>query len=180
MRKQLTIVAVAVALSAFSMAHAGEQDAYAGVAADAVSTGAALATPGIVEANPLGWVTLPIRMAVIAHAKTLPREEGQPIMDAVSASSWAAAANNLLVLAGAGPAAPIVGIVVGYALWKNGERERDFWSACAVHKRLEPSVNCQFRAWKPEEVVAIAQQQQAQRLAAAATQQPMLAAVASN
>jgi hypothetical protein len=106
---------------------------------------------------------------VIEHAKTLPREEGQPLMDAVSATSWGAAANNLLMLAGASAAAPVVGIAVGYAIWKRGENEREFWNLCAVHKQMDPQVTCQFRAWKPQEVMAIAQQRQDERLAAAQT-----------
>jgi hypothetical protein len=167
MRKQLCTVAISMALA--SAAFAGEQEAYSGTAADAVTTGAALATPGLGEANPLGWVTVPIRMAVIEHAKTLPREEGQPLMDAVSATSWGAAANNLLMLAGASAAAPVVGIAVGYAIWKRGENEREFWNLCAVHKQMDPQVTCQFRAWKPQEIMAIAQQQQDERLAAAQT-----------
>jgi len=174
MKKQLTQLAqlaiAAIALNAASVAHAGEQDAaYGGIAADAVSTGAALAAPGIAEANPLGWVTLPIRLAVIQHAKSLPREEGQPIVDAVSASSWGAAANNLLILAGAGPAAPLVAIAVGYAVWKSGETERQFWSACAVHKQFDANIKCEFRPWKREEVVAMAQQQADLRVAVAAS-----------
>jgi hypothetical protein len=164
MKKQLVVAALV--LNALSVAHASEQDAYAGVAADAASTAASLAVPGIAETNPLGWATLPIRLAVIEHAKTLPKEEGKPIMDAVSASGWGAAANNLLVLAGAGPAAPVVGIALGYAMWKQGETEREFWRMCAVHKRFDPQVKCDFKPWKAEELVRIAQaQQDAQRLA---------------
>lgn len=190
MKKQMIALVASMAIA--SMAAAAEQDAYVGVAADVATTGAALATPGIGEANPLGWMTVPIRLAIIEHAKTLPREEGQPMMDAVSASGWGAAANNLLVLAGASAAAPIVGIAIGYAVWKKGESEREFWHMCAAHKAMEsnPAMKCEYRAWKPEEVVRMAQEVQAQRLAAAnaravkvagdATTKPVLAAVASS
>jgi hypothetical protein len=188
MRKQLSALAISIAM--VSAAAAGEGEAYVGTAADALTTGAALTAPGLGEANPLGWATLPIRMAVIEHAKTLPREEGQPIMDAVSASSWGAAANNLLMLAGATSVAPVIGIAVGYAVWKKGETEREFWRLCAVHKQFDPQVKCNFRAWKPEEVFRLAQEQQEQRIAAAqagamvkvaanATERPVLAPVAS-
>ena len=187
MRKQLTAVALSIVF--MSAAVAGEQEAYVGTAADAATTGAALAMPGFGEANPLGWMTVPIRMAMIERAKALPREEGQPLMDAVSASSWGATANNLLMLAGASAAAPVVGIAVGYAVWKKGETEREFWRMCAVHKQFDPKLQCQFRAWKPEEVVRVAQEQYEQRLAAQqaasavkvaarATEQPLLAPVA--
>lgn len=179
MKKQMiaAMLSMAVASGAFA---AGEQEAYVGTAADAATTGAALAMPGLGEANPLGWMTVPIRMAVIEHAKTLPREEGQPMMDAVSAASWGAAANNLLMLAGASVAAPVVGLAVGYVVWKKGETEREFWDLCAVHKQMDPQVTCQFRAWKPEEIVRIAQEQQAQRLAAAPASLVKVAARASD
>jgi hypothetical protein len=36
---------------------------------------------------------------------------------------------------------------------------------------MDPQVKCEFRAWKPEEVIRIAQEQQAQRIAAAAQSQ---------
>jgi hypothetical protein len=175
MRKQLTAVVISIAF--VSAAAAGEQEAYVGTAADAATTGAALATPGLAETNPLGWATVPIRMALIEHAKTLPREEGQPVIDAVSASSWGATANNLLMLAGAGTVAPVIGIAVGYAMWKKGETEREFWHMCALHQKLDPGVKCQFRAWKADEVIRVAQEQQAQRIAAA--QAPMLAQVSA-
>ena len=68
MKKQLVVAAVLVS-GALSMAHAGEQEAVSGVAADAASTAAALATPGIAEANPQGWATQPIRQAIIEHEK---------------------------------------------------------------------------------------------------------------
>jgi hypothetical protein len=168
MRKQMIAATLSMVLA--SMAAAGEQEAYVGVAADAVSTGAALATPGLAEANPLGWATVPLRMAIIEHAKSLPREKGQPMMDAVSASGWGAAANNLLVLAGASAAAPLAGLAVGYAVWKSGETEREFWRMCAVHKSMDPQVKCEFRAWKADEVVRMAQEYQAQRVAAAQAQ----------
>ena len=143
MNKQLVTAALSLAFA--SGAAAGAPDAYGGIAADAITTGLALSGPGIVETNPLGWATVPIRLAVMEHAKSLPREQGQPIMDALSAGGWGAAINNLLVLAGTGPAAPVVGLAVGYAVWKQGEREREFWQLCAVHRTMDPGVKCEFK-----------------------------------
>jgi hypothetical protein len=178
MIKQFAVAALAIA--AASIVHAGEQDAYTGVAADAASTGAALATPGITEANPLGWATVPLRLAAIQYAKTLPREQGQPVMDAVSASGWGAAANNMMVLAGASTVAPIIGIAIGYAVWKSGEEERGFWEACAIHKQMDPNVKCEYRPWTHEDVVRIAQeQQQLRNLARLNAPSPELTKVAS-
>lgn len=170
--------AALITLAVASNAQAGEVGAYGGIAADAVSTGLALAAPGIVEANPLGWVTIPIRLAMMQYAKSLPREEGQPVMDTVSAGGWGAAMNNLAVLAGAGAAAPVLGIVVGYAVWKSGEKERDFWTTCAVNKLVEPDVECRFKPRDSEEMTRLALDLGAHRqlVAQAATAAPMIGA----
>lgn len=165
MKKQL--LAAALALAAAS-AHADDTQAYTAVAADAATTAAALATPGIIEANPLGWATVPIRLAIVQHAKTLPREQGQPLMDATSAGGWGAAANNLLVLAGAGPAAPVVGLAVAFAVWKSGENEREFWRLCAMHKEMDPNVQCNFRPWTRDELNAMVAPQDAPKMTAVA------------
>lgn len=143
------LAAAVIALSIACPAGAQPHPAQGAVAADAVSTAVALAAPGVVELNPLGWATVPLRLAAIEHAKRLPREEGQPILDAISAGGWAAAANNLLVLAGAsGAAGPLVAMVVGYAMWNAGAAEREFWRMCAEHKRFDPGVTCRFEPKK--------------------------------
>jgi hypothetical protein len=86
----------------------------------------------------------------------------------------------------------VIGLAVGYAVWKQGETEREFWQICAVHQKLDAAVKCQFRAWKADEVIRVAQEQQAQRVAAAqggpmlvsvsasATDQPVMAPLASS
>jgi hypothetical protein len=150
-------------LAMASNAQAGEVEAYGGIAADAVTTGIALSTPGIVETNPLGWATVPIRLAIMQYAKSLPREEGQPVMDAVSATGWGAAANNLAVLAGMGPIGPVVALAVGYTVWKSGENERDFWVACAAQKSMEAGVSCEYKPWNAADVTRIAQEMHAQK-----------------
>jgi hypothetical protein len=143
-------------LFAACIAHADDQ-VPSGVAADAASTAAGLAQ-GASEANPLGLVTVPIRLVIHEHTKTMPREDAQPINDALNATGWGAAAYNLLFLAGAGPAAPVAGLAVVYSIWKSGETEREFWHLCAVHKQMDPSVKCAFKAWTPEDVNRLAAQ----------------------
>jgi hypothetical protein len=179
MHKQMA--AAVLSIAALSTAWAGEQEAYLGTAADAATTAAALASPGLGEMNPLGWATVPLRLGIMQYAKTLPREEGQPVMDAVSASGWGAAANNLLVLAGAsGVAAPIVGLAIGYAVWKSGETEREFWHMCALHRKMEGQADCKMQAWTAEDVVRVAQAEYDKRqLAAAPVQLNVAAATAS-
>jgi ABC-type Fe3+ transport system permease subunit len=111
---------------------------YSAVAADAATTAVGLSIPGVVEMNPLGFATVPIRMAIIDHAKRQPIAEGTKTLHAVSASSWGAAANNALIVAGAGTAIALpIGIVVAWMVWKNGEPEREFWNNCEIHRILE-------------------------------------------
>jgi hypothetical protein len=157
MKKQMIAAMLSMAIG--SMAFAGEEQAYQATAADAISTGAALATPGVVELNPLGWATVPLRLLAIQNAKSLPREEAQPQLDMISASSWGAAANNVLVMAGVGAAAPVVGLVVGYAVWRSGEKEREFWQLCAVHQKMSPGAKCEFANFRPQLTVARANEQ---------------------
>jgi hypothetical protein len=142
MMKKLGAAAL-ITLAFASNANAGEVEAYGGIAADAVSTGFALAAPGVTEMNPLGWATIPIRIAMVQYAKSLPEEEGRPMMQSITAAGWGAAANNLLVLAGASTiAAPVLGLAVTYALWKKGEPEREFWAICAAQKKVSPGLKC--------------------------------------
>jgi hypothetical protein len=162
--KKNAIPAIAfAALAAFCGSTQAQQadakEAYGGLAADAISTAVGLSLPGVVEMNPLGWAALPLRILAIEHAKTLPREQAQPILDGTKAAGWGAAANNLLVLAGAGPAAPLVGLAVGIAIWKSGEDERNFWQACAVHRADNPNLKCEFKTLAMKAPVAERQAQ---------------------
>ncbi|MEJ6023569.1 hypothetical protein [Ramlibacter sp. PS4R-6] len=141
--------AALISLAVASQAQAGEVEAYSGITADAVSTGLALSAPGIGELNPLGWATVPLRIMMVQHAKSLPQEEGRPMMQSIEAGGWGAAANNLLVLAGASSiAAPIVGLAVGYAIWKKGEPEREFWAICTAQKKVHPQLKCDIDSGK--------------------------------
>jgi hypothetical protein len=111
---------------------------YSAVAADAATTATGLSMAGIAEANPLGWATIPLRVAIIEEAKTMPIEEGTPVLHLISAQGWALAVNNLLVMAGAGPFSLAAGLMVGIGIWAGGEDERLFWQNCSTHRRLEP------------------------------------------
>lgn len=168
MNKHLLTALAAAAFAAGAHAQQADgKDAYGGVAADVVSTAVGLSVPGIVELNPLAAISLPLRIMAIEHAKTLPREQAQPILDKTEAAGWGAAANNLLVLAGAGSIAPVIGLAVGYAIWKSGEDERNFWQACAVHRADNPNIKCEFKA------LALGAPQQAE-VPQAAVQVPVL------
>ena len=116
-----------------------QTQAYSGIAADGVSTAIGLAR-GAVELNPLGWATIPLRIGMVEYAKTLPREQGQPIIDATAAIGWGAALSNIV--------APGVGLMVGLILWQQGSEERAFLDACARHKRVLPSAANLPCVWK--------------------------------
>lgn len=116
-----------------------------GTAADIASTAVALQVPGVVEANPLALIGIPIRIAIVEHAKTLPREEAQPILDASRAVGWGAAANNVIVALGGGHVSALIGLLVGLHLWSEGEQEREFWRMCAWHKQQDPRItSCNY------------------------------------
>jgi hypothetical protein len=137
--RRLALMAM-VLWSGMALAQAG---AYGGIAADAVTTSLATQVPGVVEANPLGLATVPIRLALIEHTKSLPPEQAKPVLDAITASSIGVSVNNLLILAGVG-AAPVVGLIVGMTLWDRGAEEREFWFMCAEQRRDQPQLTCRY------------------------------------
>lgn len=130
-----------LAALAFAVSGCASQ-AQVSVAADAATTAVTLSTvSGAVELNPLGFATVPIRLAVIEHAKKQKTEEAVPILHAVSAASWGAAANNLFVIGGATGAAPLaLGIAIAAILWADGAHEREFWQVCAQERKRDPNI----------------------------------------
>jgi hypothetical protein len=117
---------------------------YSAVAADAATTAVGVSIPGIAEANPIGWATVPLRMVVIDQAKKLPIAEGTPVLHFVSATSWGAAISNLLVIAGAGPFGLAAGVMVGAGIWASGENERMFWRMCEYERQQNKALECVF------------------------------------
>jgi hypothetical protein len=119
-----------------------------GIGADAATTAAGLAQ-GASELNPLGWATIPIRLGIIAHAETLPRQEALPIIDATNAAGWGAAASNVLTIAGAVlPGAIAVGFAVAWLYWQNGAQEREFAVQCAIFRAIDSSRTCVYQGVK--------------------------------
>ena len=100
------------------------------VGADAATTAVGL-SQGLVEANPLGWATVPLRLAAIEHSKSMPEGEGAELRASVDAFSWGAAASNIALIAtGATPVGIVAGMVVGLASWQASEKEREFYRFC--------------------------------------------------
>lgn len=119
-------------------------EAETAIVADGVSTAAGLAR-GATELNPLGYATIPIRFALLAHADTKPAGERQQIRDTVETIGWGAAVNNLLVIAGATGFAPLaVGAAVGVALWQQGAERREFYRLCDYMRKDAPHLKCVY------------------------------------
>ena len=118
-------------------------------AADVATTGIGLAL-GAAEANPLGLLTLPAKLAAIQHAESLPTGEREYALSAISSMWTGAAANNLCIVAailtgGAfAPACLIVGAAVGMQRWDAGADERLFWAVCADERTRNPRLTCEF------------------------------------
>lgn len=116
---------------------------------DVASTAAGLAA-GAAEANPLGLVTIPAKMAILGYIQTLPTGEREEMQAAVTAIWTGAAANNwcvLAVIASGGAAAPaclVVGLFVGLRVWQDSSMEREFWMICARERRGVPDLVCRY------------------------------------
>lgn len=123
---------------------------YAAHGADLASTGVGLAL-GAAEANPLGVVGIPIKIAITEHIKTLPEDDQPQAYSALSAVTWGAVGNNACVIAGlatGGVLTPVciaVGVGTGMTFWKASEKERNrkwLLSWCAEWVKQGPEYTC--------------------------------------
>jgi hypothetical protein len=114
-----------------------ERSAVAGQAADVITTYGALAQ-GATEANPLGpHALLLVKPLVYAAIKAQPKENQAKLFSIFGTAGWAAAANNVCVIASGG-LCWLVGIVAGIASWQAGAAEREYWELCKRVKHREP------------------------------------------
>lgn len=125
------------------------QTAEQAAAADVATTGIGLAL-GAAEANPIGLLTLPAKLAAIQHAESLPTGEREYALSVISSMWTGAAANNLCVIVAIAtggafaPACLIVGAAVGMQRWDAGADERLFWAICADEKTRNPRLTCTY------------------------------------
>ncbi len=128
--------------------------AQAGVGADLATTAVGLSV-GLVEANPLGILTIPLSFAVIEHCDTLPEVEAASCHHQNAAVREGLAVNNALLIAGkllSTVVNPYFALAAGAAWainrWSDGAAEREFSELCATHKALagNPSLRCVFAA----------------------------------
>jgi hypothetical protein len=128
-------------------AQATERTAVAAHVADVVTTGAGLSL-GAAEANPLGLALLGVKLATYQHIKAQPAEEQPRLWGVFGAFGWAAAANNLCVIASGG-ACLAVGALAGLLQWRNAEPERlqaKFAAVCERERLKNPALQC---VWMP-------------------------------
>jgi hypothetical protein len=131
----------------------GQQQAVAGHVADVGTTGIGLLL-GAAEANPLGVLTL--GMKVLAHEKirNAPAVEQPRLWSAYGAMGWGATANNVCVIAAiasggiAGVLCPMIGLATGLGVWSQGAAERDratFAAICDQARTSNPELVCTYR-----------------------------------
>jgi hypothetical protein len=114
-----------------------ERSAVAGQSADVATTALGIAR-GAAEANPLGpGAAVLIKPLVYAAIKAQPKENQAKLFSIFGAAGWAAAANNVCVIASGG-LCWLVGIVAGIASWQAGAAEREYWELCKRVKHREP------------------------------------------
>ena len=119
-------------------------------AAHDVATTAAGLAAGAAEANPLGLITIPVKIGALAYADGLPTGERETTQAAVAALWTGAAANNWCVLASIAsggtlaPACIMLGLVVALKVWEGTTMERQFWMICARERQSKPDLVCRY------------------------------------
>lgn len=130
-----------------------QQQAVAGQAADVGTTGVGLLL-GAAEANPLGLLSLGVKVWAHQKIQQAPPQEQPRLWGAYGAMGWGAAANNMCVIAaiatgGAGAVlCPMIGLATGLSVWDRGSSERDratFAAMCDQARAKKPEIVCTYR-----------------------------------
>lgn len=123
-----------------------------GQLADVGTTGVGLLL-GAAEANPLGILTLGMKVAAYNEIKKAPEAEQPRLWGMYGAMGWGAAANNLCIiatLASGGAAAvvcPMIGLAAGMGIYDAGEEERNqatFNAMCKDMRKTNPALECVY------------------------------------
>ena len=129
-----------------------EKQAVMGQTADVGTTAAGLLM-GASEANPLGILTLGVKVVAYKHIKEAPPIEQPRMWGMYGAFGWGAAANNLCVIAaiatggGAAVLCPLLGLGAGIGNWSANRAERDratFAAICQQAQSRNPNMVCTY------------------------------------
>jgi len=131
-----------------------EDQAVAAQMADMGTTGVGLLM-GASEANPLGVLTIGMKVVAYQKIKAAPAVEQPRLWSAYGAMGWGATANNLCVIAtiatgGVGVAlCPAIGLAAGFGVWNKDAETRDkatFAALCEQARSTNPAMTC---TWNP-------------------------------
>lgn len=123
-----------------------------GQIADVGTTGIGLAL-GAAEANPLGILTLGMKVAAYNEIKKAPEVEQPRLWGMYGAMGWGAAANNLCIIAtlatggAAAAVCPMIGLAAGVSIYDAGEEERNvatFNALCQDMRKTNPALECVY------------------------------------
>ena len=116
---------------------------------DTVSTVSSIMV-GASEANPIGLLTIPLKVVAISHADNLPEGEKQ-VQHLILTTIWKGATiNNLcaipVVLSGGSftPICLILGGIIGYNDWVSTQEQRTFWLLCKEMKKENQRLECKW------------------------------------
>jgi len=147
---KLLIAILTIALSGCAITRSPASDA---AVTDVASTGLGIAL-GAAEANPIGLVTIPLKLALLNHAETLPEGEKQEAQTTLSALWNGAAVNNVCTVAVivSGGAASLPCLLVGgaYGVWeytstKANQMQAEFAALCIQARQETPGMKCFYK-----------------------------------
>ena len=147
---KLIALLLALCLSGCAITRSPASDA---VVADVASTGVGLAL-GAAEANPLGLVTIPVKLSLLAYAENLPDGEKQQAQTMLSAVWNGAAVNNVCVIAviltGGAASFPCILLGLGYGAWeytstKANQMQAEFTEMCLSARKEMPNMKCFYK-----------------------------------
>jgi hypothetical protein len=128
------------------------ESAVNGQLADVGTTGVGLLM-GAAEANPLGILTLGMKVAAYNEIKKAPEVEQPRLWGMYGAVGWGAAANNLCIIAtlatggAAAAVCPMIGLAAGMSIYDAGEEERNqatFNAMCKDMRKHNPALECVY------------------------------------
>lgn len=135
-RDVLLVFILVAGCSIYRQCFAQERE-QAGVAADVATTVIGVTSGAAVELNPLAIPFIPLRLHLIEEANNKPDGERQEALDQINAVNTGVVASNLIVLL-FHAVVPVVGVIAGVVAYQQGEKRREFMTACQYRKETFP------------------------------------------